>query len=186
MNNCNPLDKFLKDLAEVEPFAEGEEEALTKSLCSGEKTAESRLMDGYLQYVYNITSEYFDCGMFELNLVEIAFYALKVAVEHYTENDDGKTLKQFIEQTVRQALVTEIDDYKRRAALGEFRKKAKKVNRILSLTNKYLEETGIQPEPEVIANELGIDVEFVRNVFEVKKQPVEIILPEERGNDVKS
>ena len=95
---------YLDEIAAIRPMDAEEEAQLLDRLKSGDTTARSRLMEGYLPFLAEMVKAYEDQGLPMGDLVQEANMALIMAADQYQDGDFRSQVKALAEEMIKAAL----------------------------------------------------------------------------------
>ncbi|MDP6775344.1 MAG: RNA polymerase sigma factor RpoD/SigA, partial [Candidatus Latescibacteria bacterium] len=162
IQDSESLDLYLRDISSSEPLAAKEEISLAQRISKGDQRARDKLVSANLRFVVSVAREYQNHGVPLSDLISAGNVGLMTAAERF----DGTRGFKFISYAVwwiRQAIHQSLAQDSRVVRLP--------INRIdllhnISKVSRQLRQTEeSEPEPEVIAEKLGVSVEMVQDTL---------------------
>jgi RNA polymerase primary sigma factor len=162
IQDSESLDLYLRDIASSEPLAGKEEIELAKKIRKGCQRSRDKLVSANLRFVVSVAREYQNHGVPLADLISSGNMGLMTAAERF----DGTRGFKFISYAVwwiRQAIHQSLAQDSRVVRLP--------INRIdllhnISKVSRDLRQSSErEPEPEVIAKELGVSVEMIQDTL---------------------
>lgn len=92
---------YLDDLSEITPCTEAEREELLEKLLLGEEAAKKRLIEGHLQAVLEMASDYMEGPLPAGDLIQEANVALMLAADSYEGGDFLSHLRAQVEEALK-------------------------------------------------------------------------------------
>lgn len=163
------LQKYLKEIADIEPLSREEENKLAKKAKKGDKEAINKLMRSNLKFVVKIASKYQYKGLSLAELISEGNTGLYKAIQKFDPERGNKLISYavwWIKQRILFALAEKTSLV--RLPLG----KANTANKIKNAEEKVFSHTGRRPTIKEIAEETGLDEKIIRKV---KKQNVDTV-----------
>ncbi|MDA0745838.1 MAG: RNA polymerase sigma factor RpoD/SigA [bacterium] len=156
------LDLYFQDVSESEPLSSKEEILVAEQIHSGCEHARNRLVAANLRFVIKVACEYRGCGVPLEDLISAGNLGLITAAERF---DPGRGFK-FITYAVwwiRQAISQSLSHDSRMVRLPANR--IKLLNNINDMIQRLGQAQAAEPDPEAIAEELGVSAELVRDTM---------------------
>ena len=170
---------YLKELRKFPIMTMDEETACASMALRGDREARKKLIEANLRLVVKIARKYSNLGVSTLDLIEEGNIGLIKAVEKFDPSRNCR-FSTYATWWVKQSIERSIANFSRTIRLPvHISSRVYKISKIIS---KHLEqEGGIEPTPEEIAQETGLPVDFVNNLFSmlIKTYSLETLIDEE-------
>lgn len=192
------LEREIKDLkprAEKNKFAQAKLEAATRKLAKNElgagrtidefkkdvrmlqrwmdksQEAKREMVESNLRLVISIAKKYTNRGLSFLDLIQEGNMGLMKAVEKF-EYRRGYKFSTYATWWIRQAVTRAIADQARTIRIPVHM--IETINKVLRAAKKLMMETGREPTPEELAEEVGITAERVREIYKIAQHPISL------------
>ena len=159
-----PIKMYLREIGQVPLLTHDEEIEYAKRAYEGDEEASKKLIESNLRLVVSIAKKHTNRGLKLLDLIQEGNIGLMKAVEKF-EYTKGYKFSTYATWWIRQAITRAIADQ------GRTIRKIKKESRI------YLQETGKDASPEILAERLGMEVDKIKAIQEMNQEPISLETP---------
>lgn len=174
VNIDDPVRMYLKEIGKVPLLTAEEEIILAKRMENGEEEAKKKLAEANLRLVVSIAKRYVGRGMQFLDLIQEGNLGLIKAVEKF-DYRKGYKFSTYATWWIRQAITRAIADQARTIRIPVHM--VETINKLIKVSRQLLQEFGRDPQPEEIAEVMGISVEKVREIMKIAQEPVSLETP---------
>jgi RNA polymerase primary sigma factor len=162
IQDSGSLDLYLRDIASSKPLSGAEEIELAKKIRKGCQQSRDKLVAANLRFVVSVAREYQNHGVPLADLISAGNMGLMTAAERFDGTRGFKFISYavwWIRQAIHQSLAQDSRVVRLPINRIDLLHNISKVSRELRQTNEK------EPEPEVIAKELGVSVEMVQDTL---------------------
>lgn len=170
----DPVRMYLKEIGNVPLLSTEEEVALAQRVEAGDESAKKQLIEANLRLVVSIAKKYVGRGMPFLDLIQEGNMGLMKAVDKF-DYSKGFKFSTYATWWIRQAITRGIADTGRTIRVPVHM--VETINKTLRMTRTLLQELGREPNPEEVAERLGVPVARVREVLKISRDPVSLDTP---------
>ena len=174
INIDDPVRMYLKEIGKVPLLTAQEEIILAKRMEQGEEEAKKKLAEANLRLVVSIAKRYVGRGMQFLDLIQEGNLGLIKAVEKF-DYRKGYKFSTYATWWIRQAITRAIADQARTIRIPVHM--VETINKLIKVSRQLLQDFGRDPQPEEIAEVMGITVEKVREIMKIAQEPVSLETP---------
>ena len=170
----DPVRMYLKEIGKVPLLTADEEIELAKRMETGDEDAKHRLCEANLRLVVSIAKRYVGRGMLFLDLIQEGNLGLIKAVDKF-DYRKGYKFSTYATWWIRQAITRAIADQARTIRIPVHM--VETINKLIRVSRQLLQEYGREPQPEEIAEEMGISIDKVREIIKIAQEPVSLETP---------
>ncbi|EPP34572.1 RNA polymerase sigma factor rpoD [Chlamydia ibidis] len=153
------LEEFKKDVRMLQRWMDKSQEA------------KKEMVESNLRLVISIAKKYTNRGLSFLDLIQEGNMGLMKAVEKF-EYRRGYKFSTYATWWIRQAVTRAIADQARTIRIPVHM--IETINKVLRGAKKLMMETGKEPTPEELAEELGLTPERVREIYKIAQHPISL------------
>ena len=173
----DPVRMYLKEIGKVPLLTADEEIEIAKKMLEGGPDAEvakKKLAEANLRLVVSIAKRYVGRGMLFLDLIQEGNLGLIKAVEKF-DYTKGFKFSTYATWWIRQAITRAIADQARTIRIPVHM--VETINKLIRVSRQLLQEKGREPQPEEVAEAMGISVEKVREIIKIAQVPGSLETP---------
>jgi RNA polymerase primary sigma factor len=153
------LEEFKKDVRMLQRWMDKSQEA------------KREMVESNLRLVISIAKKYTNRGLSFLDLIQEGNMGLMKAVEKF-EYRRGYKFSTYATWWIRQAITRAIADQARTIRIPVHM--IETINKVLRGAKKLMMETGREPTPEELAQELGLTPERIREIYKIAQHPISL------------
>jgi len=169
-----PIKMYLREIGQVSLLTHKEEIKYAKAAAEGDDWATQQLVEANLRLVVSIAKKHTNRGLKLLDLIQEGNIGLMKAVEKF-EYTKGYKFSTYATWWIRQAITRAIADQGRTIRIPVHM--IETINKIKKESRIYLQETGKDATPEVLAERLGMETEKVKAILEMNQDPISLETP---------
>ena len=170
----DPVRMYLKEIGKISLLSAEEEIEMSKRMEQGDAEAKKKLAEANLRLVVSIAKRYVGRGMVLLDLIQEGNLGLIKAVDKF-DYQKGFKFSTYATWWIRQAITRAIADQARTIRIPVHM--VETINKTIRVSRQLLQELGREPQPEEIAEVMGIPPERVREILKVSQEPVSLETP---------
>ncbi|WP_319204158.1 RNA polymerase sigma factor RpoD [uncultured Ilyobacter sp.] len=169
-----PIKMYLREIGQVPLLTHKQEIEHAKNSAEGDEWATQQLVEANLRLVVSIAKKHTNRGLKLLDLIQEGNIGLMKAVEKF-EYTKGYKFSTYATWWIRQAITRAIADQGRTIRIPVHM--IETINKIKKESRIYLQETGKDATPEVLAERLGMESEKVKAILEMNQDPISLETP---------
>lgn len=170
----DPVKIYLKEIGRVPLLSPEEEIELAMRKNQGDQFARKRLSEANLRLVVSIAKRYVGRGMQFLDLIQEGNMGLIKAVEKF-DYRKGYKFSTYATWWIRQAITRAIADQARTIRIPVHM--VETITKVKKVSSQLLHKNGHEPSVEEVAEELGMQVDRVREIIRISQDPVSLETP---------
>ncbi len=169
-----PIKMYLREIGQIDLLEHEEEIELARKAAAGDINSSKKLVEANLRLVVSIAKKHTNRGLKLLDLIQEGNMGLMKAVEKF-ESEKGYKFSTYATWWIRQAITRAIADQGRTIRIPVHM--IETINKIKKESRIYLQETGKDPTPEVLARRLGMEAEKIKSIIEMNQEPISLETP---------
>ena len=169
-----PIKMYLREIGQVPLLTHDEEIEYAKKAYEGDEEASKKLIESNLRLVVSIAKKHTNRGLKLLDLIQEGNIGLIKAVEKF-EYTKGYKFSTYATWWIRQAITRAIADQGRTIRIPVHM--IETINKIKKESRIYLQETGKDASPEILAERLGMEVDKIKAIQEMNQEPISLETP---------
>lgn len=169
-----PIKMYLREIGQVSLLTHEQEIEYAKGAAEGDEWSTQQLVEANLRLVVSIAKKHTNRGLKLLDLIQEGNIGLMKAVEKF-EYTKGYKFSTYATWWIRQAITRAIADQGRTIRIPVHM--IETINKIKKESRIYLQETGKDATPEVLAERLGMETEKVKAILEMNQDPISLETP---------
>jgi len=172
--STDPVRMYLREIGKIDLLTAEEEVKYAKQIEKGSQRARMALTEANLRLVVSIAKKYIGRGLSFLDLIQEGNQGLMRAVEKFDWRK-GYKFSTYATWWIRQAITRAIADQARTIRIPVHM--VETINRVFKTTRKLTQSLGREPEPEEIAEESGLPIEKIREIYRISQDTTSLATP---------
>ncbi len=170
----DPVRMYLKEIGKVPLLEPDEEVILAEKMMNGDERAKNKIVEANLRLVVTIAKKHVGKGMAFLDLIQEGNLGLMKAVDKF-DYAKGFKFSTYATWWIRQAITRSIADQARTVRIPVHM--VETIHKVSRVSRQLLQELGREPNPEEIAEVIGMTPEKVRDTMKYALEPVSLETP---------
>ncbi len=172
--NVDSVRMYLKEIGKINLLTFDEEVSLAKDIEKGSTLAREGLINANLRLVVSIAKKYIGRGLTFLDLVQEGNQGLMRAVEKFDWHR-GFKFSTYATWWIRQAITRAIADQAKTIRIPVHM--VETINKVYKATRALTQRLGKEPTVEQIANEVGISIDKVEEIYRISQDTTSLSTP---------
>jgi len=172
--NVDSVRMYLKEIGKINLLTFAEEVSLAKAIEKGSQAARESLINANLRLVVSIAKKYIGRGLTFLDLVQEGNQGLMRAVEKFDWHR-GFKFSTYATWWIRQAITRAIADQAKTIRIPVHM--VETINKVYKATRALTQRLGHEPTIEQIADEVGISIEKVEEIYRISQDTTSLSTP---------
>ncbi|MBC2856375.1 MAG: RNA polymerase sigma factor RpoD [Cetobacterium sp.] len=169
-----PIKMYLREIGQIPLLKHEQELEYAKKALEGDDFSQQQLIEANLRLVVSIAKKHTNRGLKLLDLIQEGNIGLMKAVEKF-EYSKGYKFSTYATWWIRQAITRAIADQGRTIRIPVHM--IETINKIKKEARVYLQETGKDATPEILAERLGMEVDKIKAIQEMNQDPISLETP---------
>ena len=169
-----PIKMYLREIGQIPLLSHEEELDFARRALEGDEWASKQLVEANLRLVVSIAKKHTNRGLKLLDLIQEGNIGLMKAVEKF-EYTKGYKFSTYATWWIRQAITRAIADQGRTIRIPVHM--IETINKIKKEARIYLQETGKDATPDVLAKRLNMEVDKIKAILEMNQDPISLETP---------
>jgi len=169
-----PIKMYLREIGQIPLLSYEQELEYAKKALEGDDWATKQIIEANLRLVVSIAKKHTNRGLKLLDLIQEGNIGLMKAVEKF-EYSKGYKFSTYATWWIRQAITRAIADQGRTIRIPVHM--IETINKIKKEARIYLQETGKDATPEILAERLDMEIDKVKSIQEMNQDPISLETP---------
>jgi len=173
-SNVDSVRMYLKEIGKIDLLTFDQEVQLAQDIERGSEKSRAALINANLRLVVSIAKKYIGRGLTFLDLVQEGNQGLMRAVEKF-DWQRGFKFSTYATWWIRQAITRAIADQAKTIRIPVHM--VETINKVYKATRALTQKLGHEPDVEQIAEEVGISVEKVEEIYRISQDTTSLATP---------